>query len=276
MAHALLAQAGERIPGPRIGRLASSRPSRPGRRARRPTRSPARAHAWRAPRAAAPGSVNAAVPRITRAAPAASAACDRLAPSAARRRTAPARPARRRSDAGARGSPARPRGAVEVDHVQAARARLDPAARGRQRVLVIDLLGVEVALERGARRCRRGCRSPGRGSPGAPAPGAAAQMRAKLASRRRPAAEDFSGWNCTPKKEPAFDRAHERRAVLGDAEHVRSSVGHGAKRVHVVEGAAAAADPRSAASAACSKRTSFQPMCGSFSARPRARAPRPG
>jgi len=25
------------------------------------------------------------------------------------------------------------------------------------------------------------------------------QMRAKLASRRRPAAEDFSAWNCTPK-----------------------------------------------------------------------------
>ena len=75
----------------------------PRRRARRPTRAPARARARRAPPRAARGSVKAAVPRITRAAPAASASRDRLGraqPAAVLHRHARAR---RRSGAGARG-----------------------------------------------------------------------------------------------------------------------------------------------------------------------------
>jgi hypothetical protein len=37
-------------------------------------------------------------------------------------------------------------GAVEVDDVQEARARLDPRLRGLERVVVVDRRGVEVAL----------------------------------------------------------------------------------------------------------------------------------
>ena len=91
---------------------------------------------------------------------------------------------------------ARP-GAVEVNHMQSVRARLDPGASRGQRVLVVDLLGVEVALQEahGAaaeyvdRRIELHLATGTR---------AVAQMAVKLASRRRPAAEDFSGWNCTP------------------------------------------------------------------------------
>ena len=143
------------------------------------------------------GSVKAAVPRITRAAPARSASS-----TAAARAQAAAVLDRH---AGLGGDPPQVLevdrlaglGAVEVDHVQRRGARLDPAARRRQRVGVVDLLGLEVALDQAHgvavedvdRRVE-----PHRAT-GAPA---ATQMRAKLASSRSPAAEDFSGWNWTP------------------------------------------------------------------------------
>src|SRR5271167_4811219 len=89
-------------------------------------------------------------------------------------------------------------GSVEIDHVQVLRAVLRPPPRSLQRVLVVDGPGGKVALDqahglaaedvdrrvelhdaRGTREARR----------------CAMQMLAKLASRRSPAAEDFSGWN---------------------------------------------------------------------------------
>ena len=86
---------------------------------------------------------------------------------------------------------------VEVDDVQVLGAFLGPARRGVDRVGVVGGLAVVVALEQAHgvaaadvdRRvedhaaARRDC----------------AQIPAKLASRRRPAALDFSGWNWTPK-----------------------------------------------------------------------------
>ena len=157
-------------------------------------------HALRAMRrrgtlAAGRGSVKAAVPRITRSAPAAQASLDRLRASAGRRRTAPARPACRDPSQVLEVHRRSRLRAVEIDDVQEARAGLDPAARGRQRVLVVDLLGLEIALnephgvaaEHVDRRIQLHRRASGR----------------RAAVRRRcarswpagagPAAEDFSG-----------------------------------------------------------------------------------
>ncbi len=93
-------------------------------------------------------------------------------------------------------------GAVEIDHVQVVGARCHPGTGGGQGILVVDLLGVEVPLDQAhgvAVEDVDGRVEPHRASVGRSAGAAAAmQMRAKLASSRRPAAEDFSGWNCTP------------------------------------------------------------------------------
>ena len=141
--------------------------------------------------------MNAAVPRITRSAPASQRVVERV------ERSQPAAVLHGHAQLArdppqvleVHGLPAL--GAVEVDHVQEAGARVDPAARGRQRVLVVDLLRVEVALDQAHgvaaedvdRRVEVHVARSTR---------AVVQMRAKLASRRRPAAEDFSGWNWTP------------------------------------------------------------------------------
>ena len=69
----------------------------------------------------------------------------------ARRRTARARPCSRRCGADVRSSAARPRGPVEVDEVQEARAGVDPRLRRRQRVVVVDGLGVEAAMRQADR-----------------------------------------------------------------------------------------------------------------------------
>ena len=138
-----VARAAPRAPPRRVDARALSQPVRGdhARRARRPTRARARGRARRAPRAAARGSVNAAVPRITRV---------RRPP----RGRASIASAERRPPPYCTGTPslAGDRAqvlevhrraalrAVEVDHVQALGARLDPAARGRERVLVVDLL----------------------------------------------------------------------------------------------------------------------------------------
>ena len=78
----------------------------------------------------------------------------------------------------------------------------------------------------------------------------------------------------------AVERCRARRRVTNGSPYSAvpstssASAGTAAKRVHVVEGARRRAGPRSAATRA-RQRTSFQPMCGSFSAAgARARAPR--
>ncbi len=93
-------------------------------------------------------------------------------------------------------------GAVEVDDVEHLGPGVHPRHRCRQRIGLVDLAGVEVppdephgvALEDVDRRVE-----PHRGTGARPA---ARQDVAKLASIRRPAADDFSGWNWTPQKEP--------------------------------------------------------------------------
>ena len=82
-------------------------------------------------------------------------------------------------------------GAVEVDDVQVARARLDPRPRGLQRIVVVDGLRVEVAV-----------REP-HGAPAADVDRgvedhAATWAPANVRSSASPSSEDFSGWNCTP------------------------------------------------------------------------------
>ena len=83
---------------------------------------------------------------------------------------------------------------VEVDDVQEARPLLDPAPRGVHRVGVVHGLaailatlqanGVPTAdVDRRERDTQAGTE---------------AQISVKFASRRRPAALDFSGWNWTP------------------------------------------------------------------------------
>ena len=88
-------------------------------------------------------------------------------------------------------------GPVEVDHVQRLGPRLGPAGGGGQGVARVRALGVEVPLDEPNRAA---VEDVDRGVEPHPATGARAamQMRAKLASRRMPAAEDFSGWNWTP------------------------------------------------------------------------------
>ncbi len=90
-------------------------------------------------------------------------------------------------------------GAVEVDDMQPFGAFFGERARRRQRLLVIDGLRLEVALaqphgvaaEDVDRRVEvHACVALGSR--------AATQICAKFASRRRPAAEDFSAWNWTP------------------------------------------------------------------------------
>src|SRR5436190_1864878 len=85
--------------------------------------------------------------------------------------------------------------------MQRAGAGAHPAQRGGQRIAVVYALGLEVAAQQAHRAAVEDvdCRvEPHR----ATAVRAAAQIPAKFASRRRPAADDFSGWNCTPKKQP--------------------------------------------------------------------------
>src|SRR4051794_4771903 len=102
-------------------------------------------------------------------------------------------------DAGALDDPAqmldRPRlallGAVEVDDVEIARAGVDPALRGLERVVVVGRGVLEAALDQahGAAAVDVDRRVEDH---------AATPTRAKLRRSRRPSREDFSGWNWTP------------------------------------------------------------------------------
>src|SRR4051794_15036467 len=82
-------------------------------------------------------------------------------------------------------------GAVEVDDVQVARARVDPAPRGLERVVVVGRGVLEAALDEPHRAAAVDVDRRVKDH-------AATPTRAKLRSSRSPSREDFSGWNCTP------------------------------------------------------------------------------
>ena len=140
---------------------------------------------------------SAAVPTITRSAPAASASRT----AAAFRSPPPYCTGTPR----ALGDPAqvleRPRLAlprpVQVDHVQPPRARLHPRQRGLERIVVVDGLLLVAAV-------REPHRVPVADVDGRVEDHAAtrAQMRVKLRSSASPLREDFSGWNCAPMTVP--------------------------------------------------------------------------
>ena len=104
---------------------------------------------------------------------------------------------------------------IEVDHVEEPRALLLPAARRIQRLGVVDGLVLILAAKQPHRvpapdvdRRIEDHHQPPDARPdgirdGLPASatsslGRVSQIRVKLASRRSPAAPDFSGWNWTP------------------------------------------------------------------------------
>ena len=153
---------------------------------------------------------------------------------------------------------ARP-GAVEVDDVQEARPVLGPArarrrpGRRRRRSRARSRPGA------GAPPGRRGCRSPGRGSR---RDGTAAQIPAKLASSRSPAALDFSGWNWTPKtlsRSPRRRSARRRRRCRAGRRGCRPR----REGVDEVERRLRCRSPRPGGDSR-SQRTGDQPMCGTL------------
>ena len=164
-------------------------------------------------------------------------------------------------------------GAVEVDHVQHAGALLHPGQRRVQRVVVVDGLVGEVALDAGARPGRRGCRSPGRGSSAAPA---RAQIAAKFSSSRSPCGRGLLGVELHAEDGPRATARDERAPVLAAAEHVRG-VGRARARTSARgRRRRRRAGRPSAASALLEARPRFQPMCGSFRPSGAAGAPRAG
>ena len=127
-------------------------------------------------------------------------------------------------------------GAVEIDHVQEARARLDERARRLERVVGVDRLLVEVAL---AQPDRLAVADVDRGQQDHAA--TRAQARTKLPSSASPCGPDFSGMGLQAEDRraasPRGDDAHELRAVLRRAEHVLWPRRPRRERVRVVEGA---------------------------------------
>ena len=83
--------------------------------------------------------------------------------------------------------------AVEVDHVQEARARLDERARRLERSVGVHGLVVEVPLPQAHRPAVANVH---RGQQDHAATGT--QLRTKFPSSLSPSGPDFSGWNCTP------------------------------------------------------------------------------
>ena len=208
-------------------------------------------------------SVNAAVPRITRAAPARSAS--RTAGS--ERRPPP-------TCTGTPSSPAirsrwcevlrraGPR-AVEVDDVQEARARLDPRARGLERVVVVDGLGVEVALHE-AHRLAVG--DVDRGVEDHDAACTVAQIADEVAQQREAVGRGLLGVALRAEDVAALDERDERRRrTRRRRARSSSSAGSAHERVHVVEGRRVRQPLGRAATGAASD-TAFQPMCGELQA----------
>ena len=260
----------------RLGRdlrlLGPARPPRACRRARRPRRRPGR-RARRSPRRASRRRVYAAVPSTTRAAPALSASSTAAAVAQAaadlyrdvdlardppdvlevrRRRRRGRRRGRRRA---ARGRRRRPSGAPH----RADRRRTPSARRSRP--------------ARGARPCRRGCRSRAAGS--CRVASSARRQHAqstKLPSIRRPCAEDFSGWNWTPRHVVALRRSWRTARRTRSSRRRRPG-----RRAAPRTSARGRRDSRPRAARRSAGRvarsvTSFQPMCGTR--RPPASQPR--
>ena len=84
-------------------------------------------------------------------------------------------------------------GAVEVDHVQVARAGVDPALRRLERVVVVGRGVLEAALDEPHRPAAHDVDRRVQDHAAT-----RSQIRAKLRSSVSPSREDFSGWNCTP------------------------------------------------------------------------------
>ena len=121
------------------------------------------------------------------------------------------RPPRRWRRSGARltGSPVRAasRSTVWIHGAPAATKRLGH----RDRVVAVDALAVEVALDELHDPARRAGRSPGRGPSGGDGGRGALDERRSTA---RPVRLDFSGWNCVAHTWPALDGGHHRAAVV--------------------------------------------------------------
>ena len=82
--------------------------------------------------------------------------------------------------------------------MQRARAGLDPAPRGLERVVAVDGLRVEVALHEAHGLAVEDVDRRDRGRATHAVAPTRAQIAAKFSSSRSPCVEDFSGWNCTP------------------------------------------------------------------------------
>ena len=154
-------------------------PLRRGRRGRRPSPRPSPGRPPRVPRASSPtatwpgmqhaelarpasGRSTAAVPTTTRSTPGEQQLAGRLDAAHAPARLHPARDRGARSPRSRRGCVALTgAGGVEVDDVDPLRARGLELAGDAHGVVVVDGLGVEVALVQADARCRRAGRSPG-------------------------------------------------------------------------------------------------------------------
>ena len=128
-------------------------------------------------------------------------------------------------------------GAVEVDDVEEARARVDPRLRGRRAGRRGRRSCPRSGPRRGARPCRRGCRWRDRGS-----------RAAKFAQQREPVARGLLGMELDAGDVVALDDRGEALAVLATADDVVLVRGPADERVHVVEGRALAEAARQRAS----------------------------
>ena len=113
-------------------------------------------------------------------------------------------------------------GAVEVDDVKEARARLHPGLRGRRRIVVVDRLRLEAAVREPHRLAAADVdrRVEDHATTGAPA---------KLRSSASPSSEDFSGWNCAPMTFPRSTSDTNRSPYSPRPMTSRSSSGRQAK-----------------------------------------------
>ena len=147
-------------------------------------------------------------------------------------------------------------GAVEVHHVQVARARLHERARGLQRVVRVHGLLVEVALAQPHGLAVADVHRRQQDHAGT------AQSAAKLAQQPQAVRPGLLRVELRSEHVRPRHHARELRAVHRGAEHVLLVRGARGEGVHVVEGArvgqpSASRDSRRQA-------TWFQPMCGTF------------
>ena len=225
------------------------------------------------------GSSSAAVPMTTRATPASSSAAA-ASRRARRRRSAPARRRRAAIAAidrrGSTGSPLRAasRSTTWIHGAPGVGERPAPAPPGRRRRRSRG----RSRPGTGARTGRRAGRSPGRGPSASPCRGA--QRRRSCASSRRPAAPDFSGWNCVAHTLPRSTAATTGAAVVArgdDVGRVGSAAYECTKYTHV----GSSAGPSSSGASAARRRACSTASAGASRRRAAARTapgstPRPG